>query len=245
MRNAAIQTEDERPALSLLTKALLVCGAVSSILYVGGEVIASMSWAGYSYANQAVSELAAIEAPTRPFMLALFTVYNALVIAFAGGVWGVAGGRRTIKAAALALVVYAVVGEVTQVFSPMHVRGSGITATDVGHMVLTAVEVLSIVAMIALGSGARGKGFRIYSILTIVVLVAAGAAVGMQSQHMTASAASTPLAGILERVNIYSTMLWVLSLAGVYLRGGAPRAAVHSASTTAAARPAMATSSGR
>jgi hypothetical protein len=184
-----------------------------------------MSLNGYSYVNQAVSELLAIGIPTRPWMLALFSVYNVLVLLFAEGVRRAADGKRGLKLASIALVVYAVVGEVTQVFSPMNPRGSVATATDFGHMILTAVEVLSIVAFMAFASGAAGKGFRFYSILTIVALMAAGIAVGAQAGQMTAAAASTPWAGILERVNIYGTMLWVLALAVTLLRaraGAAP-----------------------
>ena len=36
---------------------LLSCGILSSVLYVVGDLFASTRWDGYSYANQAVSEL--------------------------------------------------------------------------------------------------------------------------------------------------------------------------------------------
>ena len=235
MNSTTIQTGNERPALTTLMKVLLGCGIVSSLLYVGGEVLASMSWQGYSYVNQAVSELAAIGAPTRPMMVLLFSVYNALVLAFAVGVWGTADNKRSLRVAALALVAYAVVGQATTLFSPMHLRGSAVTATDIGHMALTAAEVLSVVLFMSFGSSARGKGFRIYSIATILVLIAAGAIVGAQAPQMTAAATSTPWAGILERVNIYATMLWVLVLAVTLLRGRMGVAAMRTAAAHAIA----------
>jgi hypothetical protein len=237
MSSTEIKTQDERLALLRAVKVMLALGIASSVLYVGGEVLASMSLQGYSYANQAVSELLAIGAPTRPWMLALFSLYNVLVLLFAEGVRRSAGGRRGLKVAAVALVAYAVVGEVTQIFSPMNPRGSVATATDLGHMVLTAVEVLSIVAFIAFASGAAGRGFRLYSILTIVALMAAGLAVGAQAGHMTAAVASTPWAGILERVNIYGTMLWVLVLAVTLLRAPSGRKAARAAATHVIAVP--------
>jgi uncharacterized membrane protein AbrB (regulator of aidB expression) len=52
-------------------------------------------------------------------------------------------------------------------------------ANDVGHITLTAVEVLSIVLVMAFGSGAYGKWFRVYSIATIVILIAAGILTGV------------------------------------------------------------------
>lgn len=197
-------------------KALLACGVVSGFVYLAADAIASMRWAGYVFQNQAVSELVAIEAPTRPLMLFLFTVYNLLVLAFAAGVWRSWGAKRSVRVASVMLVIYAVVGELTQLFSPMHVRGSGaITATDLGHMILTAVEVLSIVAFIAFGSGARGRGWRIFSVLAILVIMAGGIITGALSTHMTALASSTPLAGLAERVNIYGTMLWIAAFGTV------------------------------
>jgi hypothetical protein len=222
-RRTDTKANDGLSKLATPVKALLLCGAISSLLYVGGDILAATRWEGYSYANQAVSELNAIGAPTRPLMLFVFAAYNLLVIAFAAGVWTAAGEMRSLRIAAVMLVVYALVGEVTNLFSPMSLRGTPMAANDVGHIVLTTLEVLSIVAFIALGSGARGRGFRIYSILTIVTLMVAGAVVGGQASHMTAAASSTPWAGILERVNIYGTMLWVLSFGAVLLRARSGR----------------------
>lgn len=200
-------------------KALLWCGAVSGLVYLAADAIASTVLQGYVFQNQAVSELLAIEASTRPLMLALMSVYNLLILAFAVGVWAAAGVRRSLRITSVMLVIYAVVGELTQLFSPMHVRGSGaITATDMGHILLTAVEVLSIVLFISLGSGARGRGFRVYSIVSILLIMAGGIITGALSTHMTALASSTPLAGLAERVNIYGTMIWIAALGFALMR---------------------------
>lgn len=215
------KTAGAGPALTTATKVLLACGIVSSVLYVGGEVFASINWAGYSYMNQAVSELAAIGAPTRPLMLVVFSAYNALVVAFSVGVWMSAGPKRALRIAAVTLAVYALVGQATTMFSPMHLRGSAMAATDIGHILLTIVEVLSIVVFIAFGSGARGKGFRLYSVFTILIVIAAGVLTGALSTRMTAAAASTPWVGIAERANIYSLMLWILIFGVIQLRAKA------------------------
>ncbi len=237
MGTTGTSTTNVRRSLTTAAKALLACGIVSSLVYLTADVAGSLSLSGYVWTHQAVSELLAIEATTRPMMLALMSVYNVLVIALAAGVWLAAGDRRALKASALALVVYAVVGEVTQAFSPMHQRGfsAAVTATDVGHMVLTALEVLSIVAMIALASGARGRGFRAYSVVSILVIIAAGVTTGTMVQHMTVAASSTPWAGLMERVNIYGTMLWVAALAVALLRTRMVDAVTRRAATPAIA----------
>lgn len=213
MKLSATYTIRELQVQNTARKILLICGILSSLLYVIADLLAVMQWKGYSYINQAVSELSAIGAPTRPLIMVLFSLYNVLVIAFAIGVLITVGKKRFLRIAAIMLVIYAVVGEVTLLFSPMNLRGSAMAANDVGHITLTAVEVLSIVLFIAFGSGADGKWFRVYSIATIVILMAGGIITGMLSTQMTAEASSTPCAGVSERVNIYGTMLWILMLA--------------------------------
>jgi hypothetical protein len=67
-------------------KALLVCGILSSLLYVAMNVFIPMQWQGYRSASQTVSELSAIDAPTRPIWVPLGIAYTLLVAAFGFGV---------------------------------------------------------------------------------------------------------------------------------------------------------------
>ena len=74
-------------------KVLLLCGILSSLLYIGTDVIAAMQWEGYSYVSQAVSELQAVGAPTRPFIITFFSIYDVLLIAFGLGFGTTVNGR--------------------------------------------------------------------------------------------------------------------------------------------------------
>jgi hypothetical protein len=47
-------------------KVLLVCGIVSSLLYVAMNIVGALQWDGYSLTSQSVSELFAIGVPSRP-----------------------------------------------------------------------------------------------------------------------------------------------------------------------------------
>jgi hypothetical protein len=49
----------------MIRKILLVCGILSSLLYVAMNVLVAMEWEGYSSVSQTISELSAIGAPTR------------------------------------------------------------------------------------------------------------------------------------------------------------------------------------
>src|SRR5215203_1263950 len=71
----------------MVRKILLGCGIVSSVLYVATILLAPRRWEGYSSSSQTVSELFAINAPTKPLVVPLFLMYSVLVIAFGMGVW--------------------------------------------------------------------------------------------------------------------------------------------------------------
>src|SRR5687767_885542 len=71
----------------MVRKVLLVCGIPSSLLYVAILVLAPMLWESYSSISQTVSELFAIDAPSRPLVVPLMLTYDVLAIAFGLGVW--------------------------------------------------------------------------------------------------------------------------------------------------------------
>src|SRR5947207_959460 len=124
-------------------RSLLVCGIMSSLLYVAMNVFVAMQWEGYSSASQTVSELSAIGAPTRPLWVPLGIAYTLLVTAFGWGVWASAHQNRPLRAAGGLLVAYGVLG---LAWPPMHLRemlaaGRG-TITDTMHIVFAMLTVL-------------------------------------------------------------------------------------------------------
>ena len=109
------------------TKALLVCGILSSLLYVAMNVFVPMQCEGYSSASQTVSELSAIGAPTRPLWVLLGVAYTLLVTAFGWGVWRSARRNRPLRVVGGLMVAYGVIG-LAWPFAPMHLRGGGVHA---------------------------------------------------------------------------------------------------------------------
>ncbi|MBI3966083.1 MAG: DUF998 domain-containing protein [Chloroflexi bacterium] len=75
-------------------KLLLVCGIVASLLYVAATILGAMRWEGYSSTAQSVSELFAIDAPSKSLVDPLFVTYSLLWSAFGVGVWRSAGRKR-------------------------------------------------------------------------------------------------------------------------------------------------------
>jgi len=201
----------------MVRKILLICGIVSSVWYVVTDVIGTLRYPGYSYANQWFSELTAQGAPTRPLMIALNEIpYNLLVVAFAAGVWESAGLRRAGRITAAGLAGFALLGFVTGVIFPMPTReaaaaGEG-TLRNAMHIPGTAVMSLSLVLAMVMGSTLLGKRFRHYSYRTILAALVFGVLTSRQAPRIGANQ-PTPWGGIYERMNIYPTMLWVAVLA--------------------------------
>jgi hypothetical protein len=201
-------------------KVLLGCGILSSLLYVAANLRGARRWRDYSLASQTVSELSAVGAPSRPFVIPLLTAHGALVIPFGLGVCESAGGQRGLRASG-ALLVGLGASDLPAPFFPMHrrealARGEG-SRTDTMHIVVTSVNSLLILLAIGSASTAFGKRFRLYSIGTIVVLVVTGCLTATQASRLEANL-PTPWAGVLERISIGGYLLWQVVLAIALLR---------------------------
>ena len=94
----------------MVRRLLLICGILSSLLYVAMNVFVAMQWEGYSSASQTVSELSAIGAPTRPLWVLLGIAYTLLVTAFGWGVWMSARRNRPLRVVGGLMVAYGVIG---------------------------------------------------------------------------------------------------------------------------------------
>ncbi len=202
----------------ILRKALLVCGILSSLLYVATTILGAMRWEGYSSSSQAVSELFAVDAPSRPLVVPLLLVYAILIYAFGLGIWKSAGRKRALRIVAVLVVAKEVLGLAATVFAPIHMRGTEGTLTDTMHGILTAVGVfLCMLPAIGFGAAAFGKRFRLYSIGTILIFLTGGVLAFMDVPRIAANL-PTPWNGVFERINIFGYMLWIVVLAITLLR---------------------------
>jgi len=205
---------------SEMRNAALMCGILSTLLYVAMNIFIPMQWAEYNSASQTVSELSAVGAPTRPIWVWLGIIYELLTIAFAWAVWKSGKGNRALRIAGGLLLAYAILG-IFWPFAPMHLRevlaAGGSTASDTMHLALGAIT--EIIYLLALGfaAAAFGKQFRYYSIATFIVLLIFGALTFLDAPGVSTNQ-PTPLIGVWERINIGIFMLWVVILATNLLR---------------------------
>ena len=199
-------------------KLLLICGILSSILYVAMNIFVPMRYEGYNSASQTVSELSAIGAPTRTLWVLLGIIYNLLLVAFGWGIWKSLPRNPYLKLMGVSMILYAVIG---LFWPPMHQRevlatGGG-TLTDTLHIIFTLVTVPLMLLAIGFGAASFGKRFRLYSIVTIVVLIMFGILTGLDSPRME-TGLPTPWIGVWERITIGAFMLWIVILAINLLR---------------------------
>ena len=202
----------------MLRKALLVCGIVSSLLYVATLFYGATRWEGYSSTSQAISELFAIDAPTRALVVPLLIAYDIILYAFGVGVWKSAGGKRVLRFAAVLIIAKEIFGFVATVFAPMHMRGVEGTLTDTMHVIFTLVGVfLCMFPAMGLGAAAFGKRFRLYTIGTMLIFIVCAAWSFLAAAQLGTNL-PTPWLGVRERITAFSYMLWIVVLAITLLR---------------------------
>ena len=204
-----------------MRKLLLLCGILSSLLYVATDAIVSWRYEAYSYTDQTFSELLATGAPTRPFTLLMSVAYNLLVSAFAVGVWSSRGPKRTDRITSVMIIGYAVLSMITPLLFQMDMRGTGNAARQPTRC-MTLLMSLFILLSMGFGAFLVGRWFRYYSFVTIVIVITFGVLTALQIPQLEAGQ-STPWMGLTERINIYATMLWFAALGSALLRCQAGR----------------------
>ena len=200
-----------------MRKFLLVCGILASLIYGAMNAFVPMLYQGYSLSAHTVSELSAIGAPTRTLWIVLGLVYTVFIVAFGVGVWMSAEGSRALRIAGSLLIAH---GVIAIFWPPMHQRGVEPGLTDTLHIVWTGVMGLLFMLVILFGALAQGTRFRMYSALTVIVMLVFGGLTGMESPAV-ATNLPTPWIGVWERINIAAYLLWVIVFAVVLLRGRA------------------------
>jgi hypothetical protein len=218
MESFIVQTRKHLPAFTNLEKLLLFCGILSSVLYVFANITCAIQYEGYNSMSQTVSELSAIEAPTRGLWVSMMIPFSLLVIAFALGLISTGSRNRPLRIAGILFLIDALIGFF---WPPMHQRevlaAGGGTWTDTLHVSFTFIHIPLVMVAIGFGGAALGKYFRLYSIITLATLVVAGVFTGMQSPNVQKNL-STPSIGVWERIIIGVYMLWIVVLAILLLR---------------------------
>jgi hypothetical protein len=197
---------------------LLACGVLSSLWYVAINVLVPLRWPAYSVVNQTVSELSAIDAPTRALWVAVAMPYPLLFSACGWGVLRSSGDNRALRDTGWLIVFY---GAFNLYWPPMHLRevlaAGGGTLSDTLH--LTWAGVTTVLFMLIMGFAAvalRGL-FRVFTVVSVVLLITFGVLTFLASPGVARNE-PTPWIGVWERANIGVFLCWVVAFALVVMR---------------------------
>ncbi len=202
---------------------LLICGILASLLNVGTDILAVSLWKGYNIIDQAVSELSAVGAPTRSLVVVLGVVYGVLMIVFGVGVWTYSR-KRIVHITGVILMAIGVTGFVWIPF-PLQLGAPETTLANTIHSILAYIVVIFFLLAMGFGAFTCGKRFRLYSIGTILALIVVGLISGVMSIPRISQEgfiAPPQWFGLIERIDIYISMLWVVVFACVLLRSEIP-----------------------
>ena len=201
----------------MLKRIMLLCGVFSPLLYAAADALAGLYWGAYSFRDQTISELGAIGAPSRPLFTALLIPTYLLLVVFGVGVWRSADGNRRLRIAAGLLIAFGVIAVTIGPFVSMQMRATEQGLAGALHLIEGGVEMLILFAAMGYAAASLGRGFRRYTIITIVLVLLFGAWSGMDAPDVEAGLA-TPWLGVKERIFWYTYQLWFAVLALRLLR---------------------------
>ena len=196
----------------MLKRIMLLCGVFSPLLYAVADALAGLYWGAYSFRDQTISELGAIGAPSRLLFTSLLIPTYLLLVVFGVGVWRSADGNRSLRIAAGLLITFGVIAVTIGPFVSMQMRETEQGLAGALHLIEGGIEMLILFAAMGFAAASLGRGFRLYTIITIVLVLIFGAWSGMDAPDVEAGL-PTPWLGVKERIFWYTYELWFALLA--------------------------------
>jgi hypothetical protein len=197
-----------------MQKALLSCGVISSLWYIAINFYVPEQYTGYSTTSFTVSELSAIGAPTRILWTLLVLPYPVLFSAFGWGVLQTSGAKHFLRITGYLIIAYCIFN---LYWPPMHMRGQDMALTDILHIAWAIVTNVFMWTFMLLGAMALGKGFRIYTFVSIFLHVVFGILTFLEAPEIPKNG-PTNMIGVWERINILIFMIWVAVFAIILFR---------------------------
>lgn len=209
------RTLTARTRAEAVDRFLLTAGILAVAVYGVGDLVSGLLYNGYSFTDQAISELSAFGSPVRPLMVTVILTHALLMTAFGVGIWRTAD-RRSLRWVGVCLVATGLIGFPNHTVFAMSSRWLTGGFNDVMHIVLTSVFGLFVFAALIFSAVAYPGWFRWFAIATLLVIVGFGAASSFAMQGISRN--ETPWVGGFERINAYTYFAWIVVLAAVTLR---------------------------
>jgi hypothetical protein len=189
-------------------KALLACGALSGLVYIGWNELAALQWEGYSRVSNAISEL-------HLWLLGPWQgiVYNALLVAFGIGVWRSAQGSRALRVVGGLQILAGATLPLWMLFGE---------ASLAEHVSYSVIGISTMLGSMAFSAVAFRGWFRLYSLISVAAVVTL---FGLALSYVPEVNAGHPtrFMGIDERIAVGAYFLWLFVLVALLWRRRANR----------------------
>lgn len=193
---------------------ILVCGIFSIIFYVLHDIIGALSYPGYKWMEQAVSDLTATDAPSRTVaggLTKIHAIFNCICCAF---IVVLAGNKR--KSFRIGVYLFALMHAISAIgYALFPLTGSGYDGSFSSFMhvyVVTALVVLlaiSSLVLIAVGSFKdKNTKLGILSIVALALMMTAPVSFQVPKE----------IFGVIERLTVYSSVLFTGVLSVYFYR---------------------------
>ena len=185
-----------------LTQKLGLLGVVSFLSYTAAVVFAPLTYPGYNWMAQAVSDLSAANAPSLALWNQLSALYNACEVVCATVVCIGIQGQKT-KLLRSGIYLFAIMEWISALgyrMFPLSTSGCASTFQDVMHLLVTALVVLlSIVSLsVIILAGAKSRDCRSYGICAgAALLLMLTGALGMKL-------VPADFFGVVERFSVFA-----------------------------------------
>ncbi|HEX6760810.1 MAG TPA: DUF998 domain-containing protein [Propionibacteriaceae bacterium] len=190
-------------------KALLACGALSGLVYIGWHEIAALQWEGYSRVSNAISELELSGSPSKWVLDPWHgIVYNALVIAFGIGVWRSAQDKRALRVVGGLQILAGATAPLWMLFGE---------ASLAAHLILSVIGISTMLGSMAFSAVAFHSWFRLYSLLSLAAVVTFFGLALSYAPEVRAGQ-PTPFIGLYERIAFGAYFLWLFVLVALLWR---------------------------
>lgn len=191
-------------------KLFALSGILAPVIYVIALVIGNILDPTYSQIGRTVSELIQRGAPNRDLLNALFVVYNLLIIPFAVGLYMSLKKGWTSGIVLASLVIIGLLGVAWTLFFPLDEGGQSVSLTGMLHLIVGGLVVpFTFAFQLAFWRNAtkdeRWKKYGTFSLVIFVITLVFGL--------ITVAFVNSDFRGLIERITIGSTLLWIEVLA--------------------------------
>jgi hypothetical membrane protein len=206
--------QSHRDIASARNHPLLLTGILGTAIFVFNVVLGGIITPDYSHLRHAVSELTQAGAQNLVLLSALFILSALSFLVFGVAVYRkYHHNRERVAIGGFMIALYAVQAVLLASVFPQDPIGSEATFPGIMHLVLVGISALCIMAAILLvgfgvdQSSKQWRGFKLYSILSLIVMLVSGASTGILIAN------DIDLLGLVERVTQLAYLQWFVVFA--------------------------------